>query len=117
MARLIAMVDPARIETLASSTYHERHSAVMLLVTNNPLRASEWLRAAGFRVAANSVGWRIWRTGRGWRRCWDVELNAAGVEMLYSCMPWTAGQPAWCGPQDGRQRPGCGVVSEVGNPV
>lgn len=94
MAQLIATVGAARVETLASCPYHDRDSAVMLLITNDPWKTAEWLRAGNFPVKTNDVVLVRAAYEPALAMRLGQQLRAAGIGVLCSYVSWTAGHRA-----------------------
>jgi hypothetical protein len=95
MAHLIATVGAARVETLASCSYHEHDRAVMLLITSDPLKTTEWLRAANFPVKATDVVLVRAAYEPALAMRLGQRLRAAGIEVLCSYVSCTEGHRAY----------------------
>jgi len=95
LGNLLATVAAACVETLASCLYHERDCAVMLLVTDDPLRTTAELRVAGFRVSVSDVV--LVHAPYEPRLAMQLsrQLSAAAIGVLYSYVSWTEAHRAY----------------------
>jgi hypothetical protein len=84
LGQLIAVVTSCGTEVLAACSYWDRSGAVVMLVTENALRATHALEAAGFKCKSDSIVLIEAPDKPGLAAFLGQKLAAAGVNVLYS---------------------------------
>ncbi|HUI06081.1 MAG TPA: hypothetical protein VL486_03665 [Verrucomicrobiae bacterium] len=84
LGRLIAVVSSCGTEVLAACSYWDQAGPVVMLVTENPRRATCTLEDAGFKCKSNEVVLVETPDKPGLAALLGQRLAAAGVNILYS---------------------------------
>lgn len=84
LGRVLALVAKHGVNVLAFCAYSERSEGVILLVTDDPLRAKTALTDAGFNCRANSVVLVGASDQVGGAALIGARLGHAGIDILYS---------------------------------
>ncbi len=84
LGKVLAAVAAEEVNVLAYCSYSDRDETVVLLVTENPLKAKLALQSAGFECRANSVVLVGASDQVGAAAQLGAHLGKAGIDILYS---------------------------------